>query len=368
MASTVAFEPASSLPRPVSVALILAAGLGSRLRPLTFERPKPLVEVLGFPLVYFALEKAHRLGVERIAINTHHLGERLRAEVGTHFKGTPITYAAEENLLGTGGGIRNLAEQLGGIPTTFAVMNADALVDLDLRDMASAHAGGDFSATLALKDTPDKNSFGLIGTDEDDQIRTFAGRTRYRGPVDRERMFCGVHLIEPNLLERLPVGRDSCINQIGYPPLLDEGGAMLGFDVPGYFCDVGTPERLFEANLLLVSGKTKFRHFDPFAAFQRHEDDEGNPIYLSADLRLPSNWQKRFRGPLLIDAGTTIAPDAYLGPFAVVGKNCRIGAKVRLARAVLQSGAEVQAGQAIENEVWGHSCTIPIDPEKIYTF
>lgn len=361
MGQELSIQLGSSSTKPVSVALILAAGLGTRLRPLTLERPKPLVEVVGVPLVHFALAKAHHLGVERIAMNTHHLGAQLLAELGDNYRGIPITYAAEETLLGTGGGIRNLAESLGGISTTFVVMNADALIDLDLRAMARAHATENFTATLALKDTPDKSRYGLIGTDENQRVRSFVGRTRPLGPVAWERMFCGVHLMEPDILERLPAGQESCINRVGYPPLLDEGGQVLGFDVPGYFCDVGTPERLFEANMLLLHGKTTLHGMDPFAGYTCMQDEGGERIYLAPDLQAPPDWKKRWKGPLLIGAGTTMGPDVHLGPFAVVGKGCRIAAGARISHAVLQSGAQVEAERRVAREVLGRTCTIHLN-------
>lgn len=351
----------SSLQTPMSAALILAAGLGSRLRPLTLERPKPLVEVLGTPLIFYALEKAYQAGVKQIAINTHHLGDALQAAVGDAFKGTPIRYAAETQLLGTGGGIRNLAETLGGIPMTFAVMNADALIDIDLQRMSRLHAQSGVSATLALKDTEDKARFGLIGTDSDERVRTFAGRTRYQGPVARERMFCGVHVLEPPILERLPLGEESCINQIGYPPLLDEGGDVLGFDAPGYFCDVGTPERLFGANMDLLGGRVLFRHFDPFERFTRHADAAGNPLYTGRDVQLPPDWRDRLKGPLLLDDGVVLEAGAQVGPFVIAGKNCRIGAGARLSQVVLQSGAEIEADSERSSAVIGRTCRMDIN-------
>lgn len=353
-------HPDSYSRKPISAALILAAGLGTRLRPLTLERPKPLVEVLGTPLIFYALEKAYQAGAERIAINTHHLGDALQAAVGDAYKGIPIVYAAETDLLGTGGGIRNLAEKLGGIASTFTVMNADALIDIDLKKMATLHAQNGVSATLALKDSEDKARFGLIGTDANERVRTFAGRTRYQGPVAHERMFCGVHVLEAPILERLPLGKESCINQIGYPPLLDEGGEVLGFDAPGYFCDVGTPERLFEANLNLLGGNTSLEHFDPFERFTKYTDAEGAPLYLADDLEPPANWQKRLKGPLLLDSGVVLEANAQVGPFAVVGKNCRIGANAQLSHVVIQSGVEIEPGNRLSYAVVGASCVITI--------
>lgn len=342
------------------VAMILAAGLGTRLSPLTRERPKPLVEVLGTPLIHFALRNALNAGAERIAINTHHLHPAVEEALGDAFEGVPLTFSYEPVILGTGGGVRGMAERLSGVSSSFLLLNADALIDLDTAAMVALHRARAPTATLALKDVPGKERFGLIGTDDDDRVRTFAGRTRFAGPVAKERMFCGVHVIEPPLLERLPLGEESCINQIGYPPLLDEGALVLGFDVPGYFCDVGTPERLLEANLRLLSGEVALSHLDPFARFDKRDEGAG-ATYVANGARVDGALVP----PVLIDEGAVIEVGARVGPLAVVGKGCRVGANAVVEKAVLQSGAEVDPGCEVRGAVLGARCRLDIDPALV---
>lgn len=342
----------------VDVAMILAAGLGTRLRPLTHERPKPLVEVLGTPLLHFALRHALAAGARRVAINTHHLPAAIEEALGPSFEGVPLTYSHEPVILGTGGGVRQMAERLGGVSSRFLLLNADALVDVDTRAMVARHEERRPTATLALKDVPGKERFGLLGTDDDDRVRTFAGRTRYAGPVAKERMFCGVHVIEPALLERLPLGEESCINRVGYPPLLDEGGLVIGFDVPGYFCDVGTPERLLEANLLLLSGRVRLSHLDPFARFVTEGDR-----HLAKGARVEPG--ATLEGPVVVDEGAVIEAGARVAPLAVIGKGCRVGAGAVVERAVLQSGAEVGATEGVRDSVLGPTCRMDVAPAVV---
>jgi NDP-sugar pyrophosphorylase family protein len=327
--------------------MVLAAGLGTRLRPLTDERPKPLIEVLGAPLIHWTLRALARAGVTRAAVNTHHLHPALQDALGERFEGVSLVYSHEPQILGTGGGVWQMSERLGGLDETFLLLNADALLDVDLPGLIAQHRAREPLATLALKDAHDKDRYALIGTDDGDSVVDFAGRNRLDEGDDarirRRRMFCGVHVIEPRLIERLPPGVFSGINEIGYPPALDEGEAVHGFDVPGYFCDVGTPERLLEANLRLLAGADTVRGapIDEMPA-------EGRRFVSSAAQIDPT---ATLTAPVLVCDGAVVEPGAQVGPHAVVGPRARVGRDAHLERAVLQSGAQVAAGDAVRDAI-----------------
>lgn len=333
--------------------MILAAGLGTRLRPLTDERPKPLVEVLGTPLVCFSLEHARRAGARRVALNTHHLYPAIERALGERFGDIELVFSYEPEILGTGGGAKQMREVLGGLSGPALLLNADALLDVDTAAMAQLHEERRPLATLALKDAPDKHRYGVLGTDEEDRVRAFAGRNAYRGPVARERMFCGVHVLEPAVLDALPDGF-SGINDEGYPKLLDAGHTLVAFDVSGYFCDVGTPERLLEANLLLLGGKERLVHLDPFARFPA----TSTRVYVHERVRVASG--ATLIGPVLIDEDAVVEAGARVGPFAVVGKGCRVERGAVVERAVLQSGAT--ASGEVRDAILAPTCRMDVDP------
>ncbi len=340
----------------VESAMILAAGLGTRLSPLTGERPKPLVEVLGTPLVCFALEHARRAGARRVALNTHHLHPAIEEALGARFFELELVYSYEPEILGTGGGARQMRDRLGGLSGPTLLLNADALIDVDTRQMVRLHEERRPLATLALKQDPEQERYGVIGTDDHGRVRTFAGRTAYRGPVARERMFCGVHVLEPDVLAALPPEGASGINDDGYPRLLDEGRTVLGFDVPGYFCDVGTPERLLEANLRLLSGAERLAHLDPFARFSA--DAARERIFVHEDAEVAPGAE--LSAPLLLDAGAVVEAGARVGPFAVVGKRCRVRAGSVVERAVLQSGTIAHG--VVSDAIASPTCRLEVPP------
>lgn len=319
---------------PIRAAMVFAAGYGSRLAPLTDERPKPLIEVLGKPLVWFALKQLETAGVRHVVLNTHHLGAQLSAVLGETFGDMALTFLHEDPILGTGGGLKN-AEAL--LKThgegRFWLLNADALVDLDVPGLLAAQPGAGQLSTMLLKTVPDAKAFGTIGTDAEGRVLDFAGRVPVRGTVVQERMFCGVHLLTDAIFDPLPAGEMTCINRAGYPPLLEQGADVRGVEQRGLFWDVGTPARLMEANMDLLTGAAAFGALDVFAGMQARAP--GVWVHPGADVAADAV----VTGPAWIDRGAVVAAGARVGPRAVLGPNTTVGAGARVSDAVLQSTA-----------------------------
>ncbi len=326
----------------VSVAYVLAAGLGTRLRPLTEQRPKPLLEVCGTPLVHFALGLLERAGVRRVGLNSHWLHPRLPDALGERFGGMEIVTVHEPAVLGTGGGLRGLAKALPApAGEKVLVMNADALIDVDLEALVEADRE-DALATLVLKETPDVDAYGAIGTDAADRITDFAGRA-HTGSVVRRRMFCGVHLVHPRAFEVLPDvtveggvarGPQSGINDEGYPVWMMRGEALYAFDTTGTFCDVGTPERLLEANLSVLSGAWSSNHLRPFARLE----ERAPRVFVSPRARVHPD--AALVAPVLVDDDAEVGAGARVAS-SVVGKRARVAAGARLNQVVIQSDSSV---------------------------
>lgn len=355
--------------RRMARAFILAAGLGTRLRPLTDERPKPLVEVVGRPLIVHALQILQDAGVTTVAVNSHWLHPLLPATLGSRVDvdGVPVAVIAthEPEVLGTGGGLRGLAAVLPPpAGERVVVANADALLDLDVRALLATDPAP--LATLVVKSVPDVARWGPLGTDADDRIVTFAGRVPPQGPVVRERMFCGWHCLQPRVLDVLPPvtvvdgvarGVESCINKEGYPRWLKDGARLQAFDHAGLFFDVGNVERLWEANRMLLAGDVVTRHLRPFARFVQR----GPRVFVHPSARVADDAV--LLGPCVVDAGAVVGAAARVGPFAVVGHDVVVDAGVAVRHAVIQSGLQGPARVAVDavGVVVGDRCRIPID-------
>ncbi len=174
--------------------MILAAGLGTRLRPLTLDRPKPLLDVHGRPLIEYNLLLLRRYGIVDVIINLHHQGDALRAALGSgDTLGVRIVYSPEDPLLDTGGAIKNAASLLGD--DDFLVLNGDTIIDLPLDALLAAHRARRAAATLVLRHDPEQQRYGLVEIDGEERIRRFLGRPAEVDTALVPYMFAGVHVL-----------------------------------------------------------------------------------------------------------------------------------------------------------------------------
>lgn len=224
-------------------AMILAAGKGTRLRPLTDSVPKPLVEVAGRPMIAFALQLLRRAGIHEVVINLHHLGEQIRAALGDgSTQGVRITYSVEDPILDTGGAIEAAREFLSG--GTFVVVNADVVIDLDLRDLIAFHRRQGATVTMALRPDPQAERRDDIGVDTAHRVRRFLGRNYGTAASTGERfLFASVHVFEPRVFDYMRAGVYSITRDV-YPRLLAAGEPICGYVHRGYWRVLDTPQDL----------------------------------------------------------------------------------------------------------------------------
>jgi NDP-sugar pyrophosphorylase family protein len=236
-------------------AMILAAGLGTRLRPLTDTIPKPLLPVEGLPLIVWNLLLLRAGGIREVIINLHYLGSIIEEALGDGSRwDMRITYSHEAELLGTGGGLKAAEWFFDGQP--FLVMNGDTLIDLDLQAFLDFHDVQGGVATLVLRDDPQAAQWGAVETDAQGHILRIIGQ----GIEEREakravtsRMFAGVHILHPSILDDAPTAKPFSIID-SYIRALAGGSRLLGFVYAGYWSDIGTVERYTQAQRDVEAG------------------------------------------------------------------------------------------------------------------
>ena len=231
--------------------MILAAGEGTRLRPLTETVPKALVEVAGRPLIDYAIEAVARCGIEEVVINLYHLGERIREHVGDgRGFGVHVSYSEENTLLGSGGGIRHARRLLG--EGTFVTLNADTIIDIDLAPVLRLHVGKGAAATMVLRKDPRMAEYGLIYIDRDSRVGRFLKHVR-AGVVEplEPYMFTGVQILEPTVFAHMPSRGAFSITEITYPSMLASGEPIFGYPFEGPWLTVGTPDELAYARRVM---------------------------------------------------------------------------------------------------------------------
>lgn len=221
-------------------AMVLAAGLGTRLRPLTDDRPKALVEVGGRPLIAYNLELLARFGVTDVVINLHYHGDALRLALGDGASfGLRIRYSPEDPLLDTGGGLRHAERFLAG--DDFLVMNSDTIVDLALDRVIARHRKARAAATLVLRRDPEQARYGEIEIDGHDRIRRFLGQPSVVSEPLTALMFAGVHVLSPDVFRYMPAGGAFSMTRTIYPAMLAADALLLGYPFDGFWRVIDTP-------------------------------------------------------------------------------------------------------------------------------
>lgn len=241
-------------------ALILAAGLGTRLRPMTEKTPKALLLVDGRPLIYYALKLLQKHGVHDVVVNLHHLGDLIQKEIGDGGKfGMTIRYSWEPEILGTGGGIKKAAQLLDG--NDFLVLNSDVLIDVNLKDLRRRHKKTKALATMVLRERGPDSSFTPVWTGRSDRIVHIGPEEGSPKKASLPYHFTGIHYLESRFLGFLPAEGASCVIRQGYLPAIAAGENVRGYLYDGYWNDLGTFDRLREAEQDLRSGKVVLSFF-----------------------------------------------------------------------------------------------------------
>ncbi len=236
-------------------AMVLAAGLGTRLRPLTASLPKPLLPLGPYPLLVWNLFLLRQHGIADVMINLHYRGEQIRQALGDGSQWRMrLFYSHEPTLLGTGGGLKRVEAFFQDGP--FLVCNGDTVADLDLSRLVAHHRGEKAMATMALRDDPDVARWGVVETDRHDRVLRIHGKGRLaaegEAPPSR-RLFAGIHVVDPLMLRDLPRNvRVSILD--AYVAQLERGATVAGYVFSGYWSDVGTPERYAQVRQDVAAG------------------------------------------------------------------------------------------------------------------
>ncbi|MDH3503286.1 MAG: NDP-sugar synthase [Nitrospirota bacterium] len=228
--------------------MILAAGLGTRLRPLTNTIPKPLLSVGGTPLIVWNLLLLRACGIRDVIINLHYLGNVIEEAIGDGSRwNMQVRYSPEPTLLGTGGGLK--AAEWFFEQQPFLVMNGDTLIELDVKALIEFHQTHGGVATLVLRDDPQAAQWGAVESDAHNRILRINGRGMRQadltGPLV-ERMFAGVHILHPSLLHDAPTETPFSIID-SYTNELARGSKIFGFLHAAYWSDIGTVARYAQA-------------------------------------------------------------------------------------------------------------------------
>jgi mannose-1-phosphate guanylyltransferase len=328
--------------------MVLCAGFGTRLRPLTDKVPKPLVPLCGVPLLRYNFALLKNAGVREIVINTHHLGPTMARgalAIASELDLDLQVSREEKQILGTGGGVRRAQAMLGA--GTFLLMNGDMIFDLDLAAALADHRKAGAVATMVLAPYPRGATYGAVEVDAQMNVRRIAGRGAQPEPSLSKLHFTGVHVLEPELIARLPSEGESDINRTAYVRAIHDGARVHGFLQQGYWGDLGAPRSLLRAHLDVLEKRIPLQRFrpeaDPFDGCE--ERTPGVFVHPTAQVEAP------LAAPVLIQAGAVVAPGAVVGAGVTIGAKARIDAGAHLERAVVWERTHVAAGERLVEQI-----------------
>jgi len=328
--------------------MVLAAGLGTRLRPLTFDLPKPMVPVLNRPVMEHILRLLARHDFTETIANLHWFPELIEEHFGDGSAcGVSLSYSKEEALLGTSGGVRNVADFLGD---EFLIISGDALTDLDLTAMREFHESHDGIATLATKRVTDTSQFGVAITDSEGRISGFQEK-----PDPSEALSdlanCGIYMFRKEIFDFFPSPGTSLAAKEGdpegfadwamdvFPRLLEGDVPFYSHEIDAYWNDIGNLAELRESTIDALTGAVQVEQVGEIVDGYRSGEPEGD--------------EGKLEGPVLLGPGCEIGEDVRIDGPAVIGDGAKIGAGSRLRDVIVLPGAELPEKSVLIGAILG---------------
>ena len=326
-------------------ALILAAGLGTRLRPLTNTVPKPMVNLGGRPCMEYTVRLLAQYGVNEIMVNLHYLPEPIKNHFGDGSAyGVNISYSYEEELMGTAGGLKRVQDFFAD--QTVLVISGDALTDINLSKFYRFHQKQQGLATLAIKRVADPTQYGVVHM-EDNQILHFQEKPSHEEAISNLAN-TGIYLFEPGIFAHIPANTFYDFGKQVFPDLLTKNHRISGYPMQDYWCDVGTLDVYREAHYDLLTGIVR--------AELPGKRLEGN-IWLGE--RISIHPETVIVGPVVMGKNCTIEAGARIYGPAIMGDQTVIGKNVVLKRCILWDNVHIEDNAEISDSIISSDCLIP---------
>lgn len=329
-------------------AMVLAAGLGTRLRPITYDMPKPMVPVLNRPVMEHILRLLAKHGFEQTIANLYWFPDLIEAHFGDGSGcGISLSYSREEALLGTSGGVRNVADFLG---EEFLVISGDALTDIDLTAMRAYHESHDGIATLATKRVEDTTQFGVAITDAEGRIGGFQEKPQPSEALS-DLANCGIYMFRKEIFDFFPAPGTSKAAKPSdpegfadwamdvFPRLLEGDVPFYSHEIQAYWNDVGNLDELRESTFDALSGAVEVDQVgDVVDGFRSGTADADEP---------------GLEGPVLLGPGCEIGDDVRIDGPSVIGDGAKVGAGSRIKDAIVLPGATIPERSVVIGAILG---------------
>jgi len=320
--------------------MVLAAGAGTRLRPLTYETPKPMVPVVNRPVIHHVLDNLLKHGIQEVMVNLHAHPEQVRGYCGDGSRWSlKLQYSLETKLLGTAGAIKKAEGFFKDGP--FFVMSGDGLSDIDLTAMYAFHRKRGSIATMATKRVEARFEYGVTLTDASQRIKGFMEKPSW-GDVFSNKVNTGIYLFEPEVLKLIPRNKIYDFGHSLWPKLLKLKKSIYAYETDAYWCDVGNLPEYRRCQIDCLDRKVKINI--PGVEMRRGVwVQEGTVVDLKA----------RLIAPVVIGKGGHVAAGATVGPYSVIGDRAKIGAGAVLDHCILFDNVTVGEKVRLNNCIIG---------------
>jgi mannose-1-phosphate guanylyltransferase / phosphomannomutase len=326
-------------------AIIIAGGMGTRLRPLTYNVPKPIVPLANKPFVFHQIELLKKFGVTEVILNLHYLSDNIKGIFDDGKKlGVKIDFSIEETPLGTAGAVKNAEKFFDSGP--MIVFNGDILTDINLDKMLKFHSEKKAKATLALTRVEDPTPYGLIIMDESQRVIEFREKPSWEH-VTTNTINAGIYIVDPSIFKLAPKGKEFSFERQLYPELLQRGEKIFGYVTDAYWMDIGDPVKYLRAHHDILNG-------DVMAVIP------GNKISANIWVEDGANISAtaKVKGPALIGSRSRIAEEAVIDEFVVLGESVTVGKGARLKNCVVHARTKIGENVKMDGSIIGADCSI----------
>ena len=311
---------------------MLVGGEGTRLRPLTYGTPKPMVPIMNVPFLARTMERLYGAGIRDVILAAGYMPQAIVDYFGDGSSlNMNVTYAIEETPLGTAGALKNVERYING---TFFVLNGDVFTSLDLVAMRRYHEEKGGIGTLHLIPVEDPSAFGCVVHDAGGRESAFVEKPP-KGQEPTNEINAGTYLLEREILDFIPAGRNVSIERETFPQVIAAGKALYAYTTADYWIDLGRPEQYLAAHRDVLSGMMPLA-MEPGLSGEGRDALRGHPGITI---------------PVHAGAGVVIDASASVGPNVVLGDGCRVGPQAVLRDSVLWNDVSVGAGALVEESI-----------------
>lgn len=334
-------------------AVIIAGGFGTRMRPLTYNRPKPVVTVANRPFVIHQIELLKRYGITDIILNLHYLPSNMELILGDgRDLGVKISYSIEKTPLGTAGAVKNAENLFDNEP--LIVFNGDILTDIDISELIKFHKKNGARATIALTEVEDPTPYGLVLTDDSGRVIRFLEKPSWE-QVTVKNINAGIYVLDPSVFNDVPSDKPYSFERELFPGLLEKGEKVYALVSEAYWMDIGSPQKYMQAHKDILNGEVR-------VSIDGKKRGENTWVHPSAEISASA----KLRAPLIIGKDARISDKASVKSFSVIGEKVSLEEGAVVEDSIILRNSKIGKDVKLKNCIIGENCIIEDFVEMIY--